>query len=377
MLYEFLINNNVDLVQRCRHKVSNRQNRSTSSAQLENGIPLFLDQLIRTLQLEQSETPSDSIRISGPASGIATLSEVGTTATQHGKDLFDMGFTVDEVVHNYGDLCQAITDLAVERDAPFHVDEFRTLNRCLDNAIAVAVSEFGYQQTLATASLVAAESTERAGFFAQELRNILGTASLAFCAAKAGNLSLSGATGSILERSLSSLSKMIDDSLVEFRSLAQGTADLSSFSLAEFVVELATSAQLAAHAKGCSLSVGTVDPTLALNVNRPLLLSAVANLLQNAIKFTGVGTEVTFNAYASAGKIQLDVADHCGGLLPNAEATMFLPFSQHSVDRNGMGLGLTIAKQSVTASGGTLSVRDLPTIGCVFSVSLPRGSMPK
>ncbi len=39
----------------------------------------------------------------------------------------ELGFSVDQVVHDYGDLCQAITDLAVERDAPFSVDQFRTL----------------------------------------------------------------------------------------------------------------------------------------------------------------------------------------------------------------------------------------------------------
>ena len=67
----------------------------------------------------------------------------------HGKQLLKLGFTVDQVVHDYGDLCQSITDLAVERDAPFGVDEFRTLNRCLDNAIADAVTEFSYQKALA------------------------------------------------------------------------------------------------------------------------------------------------------------------------------------------------------------------------------------
>ncbi len=68
------------------------------------------------------------------------------------------------MVHDYGDLCQAITDLAVERDVPFATPEFRTLNRCLDNAIADAVTEFSFQResrlsrqhelrnTLATAS---------------------------------------------------------------------------------------------------------------------------------------------------------------------------------------------------------------------------------
>jgi hypothetical protein len=67
------------------------------------------------------------------------LSEIGTSAVAHGASLLGLGYTVDQVVHDYGDLCQSITDLAFERDAPFSVEEFRTLNRCLDNAIADAV----------------------------------------------------------------------------------------------------------------------------------------------------------------------------------------------------------------------------------------------
>jgi hypothetical protein len=140
MMHEFLANNRAELERRCREKVAQRPGRSASSQQLENGVPIFLDQLIRTLRIEQGSNPSSSHTISGPAGGTSTLSEVGASATQHGKDLLEMGFAVDEVVHDYGDLCQAITDLAVERDAPFQINEFRTLNRCLDNAIADAVS---------------------------------------------------------------------------------------------------------------------------------------------------------------------------------------------------------------------------------------------
>jgi signal transduction histidine kinase len=376
MMFEFLINNRAELARRCQDKVAQRPGRSASSVQLYSGVPLFLEQLIRTLQTEQTQDPLASRAISGPAGGTATLSEVGASAALHGKALLDMGFSVDEVVHDYGDLCQSITDLAVERDAPFEIDEFRTLNRCLDNAIADAVTEFSYQKELATADRVAIESNERAGFFAHELRNVLGTASLAFTAAKAGNLSLSGATGSILERSLAGLGKMIDESLVDIRTIGQQANILAAFSLGEFVDELAAAAQLAARSAGCVLVVEPVDPLLALGGNRELLMSAVANLLQNAIKFTAPGSEVRLTAYGVADKVQIDVADHCGGLPADAEATMFDAFAQHGSNRNGLGLGLTIARQAVVACGGSIRVRDVPNVGCVFTVILPRLLVP-
>ena len=147
MMHRFISNNRDELLARCKAKVANRPQRAATEAQLRNGIPLFLDQLQRTLEAEEADDHAQSLEISGASGGLASsLSEIGVSATAHGKQLLELGFTVDQVVHDYGDLCQAITDLAVERDAPFGVNEFRTLNRCLDNAIADAVTEFSFQR---------------------------------------------------------------------------------------------------------------------------------------------------------------------------------------------------------------------------------------
>src|SRR5471030_1481195 len=374
MMYEFLNNNREELTSRCRKKVAKRPGRSPTDEQLQNGVPMFLDQLIRTLRIEQTVAPMESLKISGPAGGTPAASEVGASAAQHGKDLLDLGFTVDEVVHDYGDLCQAITDLAVERDAPFQVDEFRTLNRCLDNAIADAVTEFGYQRESVTVDRLAKEANERAGWFAHELRNFLGTASLAFSAAKAGNLSLSGATGSILERSLASLSRLIDHSLAEVRATTGKTVHSQMFSVADFIDEVKRAAELVAQVKGCKFTVSPVDEELAVSGDRNLLYAAVGNLVQNALKFTHSHTEVTLNAYAVAYRILIDVKDHCGGLPAGDAETMFLPFVQNSDDKSGLGLGLSIARRSVESNDGTLSVRDVPGTGCIFTINMPRYS---
>ncbi|CAE6862664.1 hypothetical protein R69776_08090 [Paraburkholderia nemoris] len=150
MMHVFLTNNRDALIERCRAKVAQRPAREATVQQLQNGVPLFLDQLIRTLRMEQTSQPMDSRKISGPSGGGASPSEVGKSAAEHGRELLTLGFSVDQVVHDYGDLCQAITDLAFERDAPFLIDEFRTLNRCLDNAIADAVTEFSVSAQFST-----------------------------------------------------------------------------------------------------------------------------------------------------------------------------------------------------------------------------------
>lgn len=367
----FLTNNREELVSRCKSKVAQRPRRAATEQQLANGIPLFLEQLIRTLAAEEDDNTADSMRISGPSGGDSlALSEMGVTATAHGKELLKLGYTVDQVVHDYGDLCQAITDMAFERDAPFAVAEFRTLNRCLDNAIADAVTEFSYQRDTQIARQQSLDASERLGFLVHELRNSLGTATLAIHALELGNMTVGGATGTVLKRSLSAMGTLISRALAEVR--CSQPEQRQKFSLALFIKDAETAAQLVASAAGCAFKVHPVDPLLAIRGNRELLLAALANLLQNAFKFTHPHTDVALKAHALGEHVLIEVEDHCGGLPPGSAARMFAPFNQHSHDKSGLGLGLSIARQSVEADLGTLTVRDVPGTGCVFTISLPR-----
>jgi signal transduction histidine kinase len=378
MLSTFLIANRADLIERCREKVARRPAPVATQEELDDGIPLFLDQLVKTLEIEQTSEPMRSRKVSGPAGGgLPVSSEMGETAARHGRELMQHGFTVEQVVHDYGDLCQAITDLAFERDAVIEIDEFRTLNRCLDNAIANAVTEFSYQRDSMVADRHAHAWNERLGFFAHELRNLIHTATLSMAAIKAGNVGVSGATAGVLERSLVGLRNLVDRSLTEVRIAAGLPVHHRLFSLAEFIAEVTPSAALEAQAKGCILTVKSVDPLLAVDADRELLFSAVGNLLQNAFKFTRQGTEVTLNAYAVADRILIDVEDNCGGLPPGDPEMMFKPFMQHGGDRTGLGLGLSIARLSVESNGGLLSVRNVPGSGCVFTIDLPRHLLPQ
>src|SRR5690606_28689568 len=101
------------------------------------------------------------------------------------------------------------TDLAFEQGVTIDTDEFRTLNRCLDNVIAVAVTEYAYQRDSASAERHAADITERLGCLAHELRNDLTTATLAFGLIQSGKVAVSGSTGAVLSRSLVGLRNLI------------------------------------------------------------------------------------------------------------------------------------------------------------------------
>jgi hypothetical protein len=227
-MHEFLTHNRDELIARCKEEVARRPHRAATVAQLSNGVPMFLDQLTRTLVAEDAGDAGESLRISGAAGGDAiAVSEMGVSAVAHGKSLLELGFTVTQVVHDYGDLCQAITDLAVERDAPFAVDEFRTLNRCLDNAIADAVNEFSAQRGAAVARSQLAAENERLGFLVHELRNHLNTATMAFTALESGTLPIGGSTGAVLKRSIGALAALLNSAISEVR-LTAGTQVQSS-----------------------------------------------------------------------------------------------------------------------------------------------------
>jgi len=371
-MHRFLSSHRDELIARCKAKVAQRPRRAATTAQLANGIPMFLDQLIHTLEAQDNGQADESFRISGAAGGdAAALSEMGLSAAAHGKELLGLGYSVDQVVHDYGDLCQAITDLAVERDAPFSVDEFRTLNRCLDNAIADAVTEFGVWRDASVALQQSAEENERLGMLVHELRNHLHTATLAFAALESGRIPMGGSTGAVLKRSLSSLAALLSQSLSQVRVAAE-TPPAEAFSLGLFVADAKNAASLDASARGCTFSVADVDASLGISGNRDLLLAALVNLLHNAFKFTHAHTEVALRAYAEGDHVLLDVRDNCGGLTPGTTASIFQPFVQVGDNKSGLGLGLSIARRNVEADGGELSVRNLPGTGCVFTIKLPR-----
>lgn len=369
-MHQFLIDNRHELIVRCAQKLAQRFGRCATAEQLGHGIPLFLDQLTRTFAAEQGGAPAESLRISGPSGGDAgPLSEIGASAAVHARELLELGYTIDQVVHDYGDLCQAITDRAFECDAAFPVGDFRTLNRCLDNAIAGAVTEFSRLHEAREAAKQNTTANQRLGFLVHELRNALGTASLAWRALELGNMPPGGATGAVLKRSLGALKGLIEGAFDDVR---RNSVEHQVFELAGFMEDARQAAELDTRALRCKLSVGDVDPALGLRGNRELLLAAVANLLQNAFKFTHDGTVVSLKAFASARDIRIEVADHCGGLPKGSAEGMFAPFCQHNADRSGLGLGLSIARQSVEADSGTLTVRDVPGVGCIFSMLMPR-----
>jgi signal transduction histidine kinase len=371
VLHDFLASHRTALIDRCRLMAANRPSPPATEHELVNGIPTFLDQLIETLRLEQTSERGRSPEISGVAGG-GTRSQIGDIATLHGRELLQQGYSLEQVVRDYGDVCQAVTNLAYELTAPIEVDEFRTFNRCIDNAIASAVDAYALQQAATVERDHVFASNSRMGAFVHELRNYLHVVTYAVRAIKVGNVGVDGATGAVLDRSLLGMRALIDRSVAEVRLTAALPARVVPIPVARFIVESVAAASLDLQSHDCELTVAPVDPDLVVVADPEMLHAAVFNLLQNAFKFTQPRTAVVLRTEASGDRVLIEVADHCGGLKPGAAARLLQPFVQDGEDRSGLGLGLDICRRGVESSNGTLRVRDVPGSGCVFTIDLPR-----
>lgn len=366
-LHEFLTDNREELAARCRKKVSERAAPGTNQGDVEYGIPLFIEQLIATLEGEQ-RAGADAAHAEVPA-------VIGESAGKHGNELLLRGSTVDQVVHNYGDLCQALTELAREQSVPITVSEFHTFNRCLDDAMAGAVTEFGRERDKAISQAGTQTMNERLGYLAHEQRNLLNSAMLAFQAISIGSVGFAGPTGGVLRRSLIGMRDLIDRSLADVRLTHALELRRETISMKELVAEIRISASMDAAARGRSFAIEPVDDELLVDADRLMLISAMVNLLGNAFKFTPPGGHVSMRVHAVAEHVLIEVQDECGGLPQGLTEELFHPFKQRGSDRTGVGLGLSISRRAVEANGGKLIVRNLPGSGCIFSIQLPR--LPK
>jgi signal transduction histidine kinase len=357
MLYEFVSTYRDTIIAKTRVKVSTRPWPPASSAELEHGLPMFLTQLAETLRWEHTDTPFSN-------------DAIGDTAAHHGRELLALGFTVAQIVHDYGDICQAITELAIEQSAPITTDEFHVLNRCLDTAIAGAVTE----HARITAESRSMEEHERVGQVVHELRNMLNTAILAFDVMKRGTVGVNGNTGAVLGRSLTALRDLVDSTLSDIRTTASHQRP-ELISLSAFLSDIAAAALLQAECSDLTFTSEPIDPALTIHVDRQLLASAVTNLLSNAFKYTRAGGRVILRGRAVDDRVAIEIEDACGGL-PENPTDWFKPFGERrGTNRTGLGLGLSIARKAVRSQGGDIQVRNVPGKGCTFVIEVPAAQL--
>jgi signal transduction histidine kinase len=350
MLSEFVRSHREEIISRCRRRVAERMSPRATRSELEDGIPLFLRELEQALECELLHAPR-------PA----------TAAVQHGFALLRGGFTIAQVVHDYGDACQTITELAIECNAPISTEEFRALNRCLDEAIAEAVTEYDRQHELDVLAEGARRSSEHLGAIAHELHALLRSAVLAYDVLRAGTVGIRGSTGDVLGRCLTGLRDLVDRSLTEAR-LSAGISRPERIAVAQLLEDIEVSTVHHAQARGLRLTVTEVDARLTLEADTQILSSVVSSLLHNAFKYTRPHSHVWLRTQATGDRVQLEVEDQCGGLSPGKLDHLLDPHDRPGNGRTGLALAQCV--RAVHALGGALHVRNQNN-GCVFTVEVP------
>jgi len=115
----------------------------------------------------------------------------------------------------------------------------------------------------------------------------------------------------------------------------------------------------------------------SISVDSIRMAQVIGNLLSNAVKYTGTGGTIKISANADRDAFILKVMDTGAGVRADEQEKIFQPFYRGDTGRRikqGMGLGLTIARELVTAHNGQLSVESTPGKGSEFTISL---TLPK
>jgi len=355
MLYEFLIENKDPIIALCRKKIASSGGTQTTSQLLEEGLPVFYSELIEVLTrtaANNSDIHADEAEKNG--------------ARAHGKESLKLGYTISQVVHTYGAVCQSITEQVEFKNSEINTKEFHDLNRCLDVAIAEAVTEYDKAHN----ELVVREEITRLGYFVHELGNSLSAASIAHTMIKDGRVGIHGSTSKLLSRALTRMRNLIDRGMAEVR-LESRAFQPMELRVSDIVSEVEATAVVAARLKDITLEVET-DTSLKINGDHELLVSAVSNLIQNAIKFTKPKGIVRLQTKALNNKVVIEVEDQCGGLPAEKIEELFQPFVRNEKDQTGMGLGLAISRRAVALNNGELSARTIQDKGCVFTITLPQ-----
>jgi len=353
-LSEFLVQHREVIERRTSEVFFARSAPRPAESELRRGVPVFMEQLIETLDR------GDEL------AGEINDSEIAKTANDYGRRLFGLGFTVSELVHGYGSVCEVVTKLAREVGQDIATGDFEVFNRVLDVAIAESVTAHERERS----AYAAEKENERIGALAHELRNSLYAATVSLEVIKKGTVGTHGPTADVLDRSLTLMGALIDRSLAEVRLRSDPAPLPERFRLADAVDQIRATVRRDVENRDLEFGV-EIDRELEVETDRQFLMSVVSNLVQNAVRYTRTGTRVSFRASCTDGRLVLEVEDECGGLAPGKIDELFLPFVRGQESHPGVGLGLSIALRAVKAIHGAIRVRDLPGRGCIFIAELP------
>ena len=181
----------------------------------------------------------------------------------------------------------------------------------------------------------------------------------------------------MMERQLSHLIRLVDD-LLEVSRISRGKIDLrrAPIELAAVVLSAVETTRPAIEAARHQLDISLPAQPVTVNADFVRLAQVIANLLNNAAKYTDAGGRIALNVRAEDSAATISVRDNGVGIPPELLPRVFDMFAQvdRTLDRaqGGLGIGLALARSLVEMHGGSIEARsDGPGRGSEFVVRLP------
>lgn len=354
MLHEFLTRERATILETAKRKAQAARWGRLSMSAVDQGWDIFYDELTElcaSCYVTQPDT----------ATGV-----IPRTA---GTEYLKLGYAITEAVQSYNIIYQSIVESATIANYEIEESDLRNLNLSLDTAIAQAVTQFERRQLRTQHE----NEVQRVGFLAHELRNSLQSATIALEMIETGTLGFEGQTGNLLRSSLARMANLIDSTLTNVRLQIEPDVDLERLRVHDIISEVEVTASYQARSREIELCIES-QREIAVMADRQLLVSALSNLVQNALKFTHPNGRIQVRTIDTDDRVLIEVEDECGGLPEGKIEELFEPGVQLGGDRTGVGLGLAIARQALERNDGQLLVRDIPGKGCIFTIDLPKPS---
>ena len=138
----------------------------------------------------------------------------------------------------------------------------------------------------------------------------------------------------------------------------------------EFLKQSANNFKILARGEGKDIATQFAPSSLKMTLQTTLLTHVIQNFVQNAIKFSPVGSVVTLRSFLNDGEFMIEVVDEGCGI--DESKDLFAPFKRFG-DKSGAGLGLFLAKGAAQALGGTVSIKNRTDgrSGAVSTLRLP------
>jgi signal transduction histidine kinase len=324
-----------------------------NDSELLDSFELFVDEVVQELR---------------HGGGPLVDSEKSSLARHFGAHRHVLHAPVQVIVREYALFLRCVVEHATDCGHPLSLPDCVRLSECLSIGAAEAVREYSAQRD----AELKREQFERFAFIAHELRNPLTSAMAAWWTLRrSGDPDDTLSKG--LTRSLEMMSSRIELSLQELRVLCKGglnRANLEHVPVFELIQAASMDAEIDAYARGVRVVAAPTDGLSAM-CDRRFMLTALTNVVRNAVKFSRPQGTVATRVEADDKRVLISIDDECGGLLPGQAEQLFEAFEQAGPDRSGFGLGLAIARQAVEACGGTIIVRNRPGVGCTFVIDLP------